>query len=187
MIKSCTKVLYRIESEKFDDSMKEVFERRKLERMQKLEELKNRNANLPRSSSAVVFKDRCEKMKLLQKNSIYNVKNLFTRAPKKVNRNKRKMSRNQYFKLQSYMKKKKGEMNSKNTKDRYDTSERPEFNYFKKEDNRDAWEDYSYNPKTTLMLRKRIKTSMKSQSERNKKEQKRLLKLGDQLRKHFIT
>lgn len=166
--------------------MKEVFDTRKQERMEKLEELKNKNANLPRSSSAYVFKDRFHKMKQLQKHSIFNVQKLFKKVPKKKNQVKKRMTRNQYFKLMTYIKAKKEQNLHDGVKNRYDTDERPEFNYFKKRENRDAWEDYSYNPKTTLMLTRRIKTSMKAQTMRDMVEEERLRVIGDRLKNNLI-
>lgn len=186
MVKSCTKVLYDVEVHKFNDKMKEVFARRNMEREKKLEELKERNANLPRSSSAVVFKDRKFRMKQMKKNSIFNVKKLFSTAPKKNNQVRRRMTRNQYFKLMSYIKQKRKENLSKGVKDRYETEDRPEFNHFKKRHNREAWEDYSYNPKTTLMLTRRIKSSMKAYSGKDKEEKRRLFDLGKKLKQNLI-
>ena len=186
MVNSCYEQFKRVEKEKFEHKMKEVATKREQERMNKLEELKNSNANLPLSSSVSKFRDRHFKLQQLKKHSIYNVKRFFAKSAPQKHR-KRKYTRNQYYKLQVYMKKKKlQQYDLMNENDRYKTDERPEFNHFKRKQNLMAWQDFSYNPKTTYLLTRRIRSSMRAQSQQMAREKMRLDQLGKRLRDNLI-
>ena len=161
MISSCERNQLKIEKVKFDDLLAKVYDNRQQVFMKNLEDMQNRNAGLPGINSRGKFVDAQTKIDQFTKNNMYNVSNLF--SDKSVFKIKpKKMTQNQYSNLLKHLESKKKENLRQAVKNRYQTTERPGFGYFDAvvKNKLNAWEDFSYNPKTTKLLATKIKKDL---------------------------